>query len=113
MRSLLLNWILSALAIWVVSQIVDGFTVDSAGAALLAAIVIGFVNGTVGLVLKIVTLPLSLMTFGLFLLVINGLMIMLSSAIIPGFHVDGFLSAFIGGIVLAIVSTIFRALAGK
>lgn len=113
MKKVLLHWILSALAIWVVSQVVDGFSVDSAGAALIAAVVIGFVNGTFGLVLKIMTLPLSIMTFGLFLFVINAIMILMSSAIIPGFHVDGFLSAFVGGIVLAVVSTFFRILAGS
>lgn len=111
MKQALLRWILSALAVWVVSQIVPGFIVQSAVAALLAAVVIGFVNGTVGLVLKIVTLPLSIMTLGLFWLVINAVMIQLASLFVPGFQIENFLAAFLGGIVLGITNMFLRPLA--
>lgn len=111
MRQLLLHWILSALALWVVSQLLPGFNVSGAGAALVAALLIGLVNGTLGVFLKIVTLPLSLLTFGVFLLVINGLMIMLVSSFVEGFQVDGFLTAFFGGIILAVVNMLLRSLA--
>lgn len=110
MRHLLLHWILSAVALWLVSQLLPGFNVDGAGAALIAALLIGLVNGTLGVFLKIVTLPLSLLTFGLFLLIINGLMIMLVSGVVDGFQVDGFLTAFFGAIILAIVNMALRAL---
>ena len=68
----------------------SGISVSGPTAALIAAVVIGFVNATLGLFLKIVTFPLTLLTFGLFWLVINAVMIELASAIVPGFHVDGF-----------------------
>ena len=109
---LLLNWALSALALWVVSHLVPGFHVSGWVAALIAALVIGFVNATLGLFLKIITFPLTLLTLGLFWLIINAGMIKLASAIAPGFHVDTFGAAFWGAIVLSLVNMLFRWLAG-
>ena len=82
----LIHWVLTALAIWVVSRLVPGFELNGAASALIAAVVIGFVNATLGLFLKIVTFPLTVLTLGIFWLVINALMIKLASAIVPGFH---------------------------
>ena len=110
MRNPLLHWILSALAIWIVSQIVPGFVVNGAIAALIAALVIGFVNGTVGFVVKFLTLPLAILTLGLIWLVVNALMIMLAAQFIPGFEVKTFAAAFWGAIVLSIVNMLLRAL---
>ena len=107
---LLLNWVLSALAVWIVAQIVPGVQVNGALAALIAALAIGFINATVGFVLKIVTLPLTLLTLGLFWFVINALMLELASALVPGFHVRGFLAAFIGAIVLSLVNLLLKAI---
>lgn len=101
---MLIQWVLTALAIWIVSRLIPGFEVSGAMSALIAAVVIGFVNATLGLFLKIVTFPLTLVTFGLFWLVINALMIELASAIVPGFHVRGFGAAFWGAIVLSLVN---------
>lgn len=101
---MLLQWVLTALAIWIVSRLIPGFQVSGATSALIAALVIGFVNATLGLFLKIVTFPLTLLTFGLFWLVINALMIELASYIVPGFHVNGFAAAFWGAIVLSLVN---------
>jgi len=105
---LLLNWVLSALAVWIVSRLVHGFVVHGAAAALIAALVIGFVNATLGLFLKIITFPLTLLTFGLFWLVINAAMLELASTIVPGFEVHGFGAAFIGAIVLSLVNMFLR-----
>ncbi len=107
-----LNWLLSALAVWVVSHVVPGFSVSGVLAALIAALVIGFVNATLGLFLKIVTFPLTLLTLGIFWLIINAMMIELASAIVPGFHIASFAAAFWGAIVLSIVNMLFRWLAG-
>jgi putative membrane protein len=108
----LLNWALSALALWIVARLMPGFHVNGWVAALIAALVIGFVNATLGVFLKIITFPLVVLTLGLFWLVINAAMIELASAIVPGFHVDSFGAAFIGAIVLALVNMFFRWLAG-
>jgi len=107
---LLLHWLLSALALLVVSHLVPGFHVRGFVPALVAALVIGLLNATIGLVLKIVTLPISILTFGLFLLVINGLMILLASEVVRGFRVDGLIPAFFGAAVLALLGVLIRAI---
>lgn len=111
MKQVLLSWVLSALAIWIVSQIVPGFVVSGALSALIAAVVIGFVNGTLGLVVKIMTFPLTILTLGLFWLVINALMIQIASLFIPGFHIESFGAAFLGGIVLSLINLVLKPLA--
>ena len=75
MLRLLLNWILSAVAVWVVAQVVRGVYVSGWKSALIAALVIGFINATIGFVLKIITFPLTVVTLGIFWLIINALMI--------------------------------------
>ena len=84
----LLNWVLSALGVWVVARLIPGFHVSGPLAALIAALAIGFINATLGAFLKIITFPLTLLTLGIFWFVINALMLELASAIVPGFHVD-------------------------
>lgn len=111
MLRLLLHWLLSALALLVTSSLVPGFEVSGLGSALVAAVVIGLLNATVGLVLKVVTFPISIVTLGLFLLVINAIMILVASAVVPGFRVRGFGPAFIGAVVLALLGVLFRYLA--
>lgn len=108
----LINWLLSALAVWIVSQVLPGFHVTGVASALIAALLIGFVNATLGVVLKIVTFPLTILTLGIFWFVINALMLELVSAIVPGFHIDTFASAFWGAIILSLVNMFFRWLAG-
>jgi putative membrane protein len=111
MLRLLLNWILSAVAVWIVAQLVSGVYVSGWKSALIAALVIGFINATIGLVLKLITFPLTLVTLGLFWLVINALMLELASALLsPGFQVHGFLAAFLGAIVLSLVNMLLKAI---
>ena len=107
---LLLHWILSAIALIVVSHLVPGFHVAGLVPALIAALVIGLLNATFGLFLKIITFPLSILTLGIFLLVINGLMILLASAVVPGFHVHGLGPAFWGAVVLALLGMLIKAI---
>jgi putative membrane protein len=107
---LLVQWLLYALALMVVSRIVPGFQVDGLWPAMIASLVIGLLNATVGLLLKIITFPISILTLGLFLLVINGLMILLASSIVRGFRVYGFVPAFFGAVVLALLGMVIRSL---
>ena len=107
---LLLIWLLSAIALLVVSHLVSGFQVNGLLPALIAAVVIGLLNATIGLFLKIITIPFSIVTLGIFLLVINGIMILLASAVVPGFHVNGFGPAFWGAVVLALLGMLIRAI---
>jgi putative membrane protein len=107
---LLFQWLLYAIALMVVSRVVPGFVVQGLWPALIASLVIGLLNATVGFFLKIVTFPLSILTLGLFLLVINALMILLASSIVRGFHVRGFIPAFWGAVVLALLGMLIKAL---
>jgi putative membrane protein len=104
----IVNWLLSAIALLLVTYIVPGFHVSGIFAALLAAIVIGLINATLGFFLKVVTLPLTVFTLGLFWFVINGLMLKLASLFVPGFNIYGFWPAFWGAVVLALINMIFR-----
>lgn len=111
MLRLFLNWILSAVAVWVVAQLVPGVYVSGWKGALIAALVIGFINATIGFVLKIITFPLTVVTLGIFWLIINALMLELASALLsPGFRVRGFLAAFIGAIVLSLVNLLLKSI---
>jgi putative membrane protein len=106
---LLLNWILSAIAVWIVAHIVPGIYVSGLGGALIAALVIGFINATIGALLKILTFPLTLITLGLFWFIINALMLELASALLaPRFEVRTFLAAFVGAIVLSLVNMLLK-----
>jgi putative membrane protein len=107
---LLVHWFLSALSLLIVAHLVPGFEIRGFGTALVAAAVIGLVNATLGFVLKILTLPLTILTFGLFLLVINALMLNFAALLVPGFVVKGFGAAFLGAIVLSVVSFVLRVL---
>ena len=110
MTALLIQWLLYAVALLITARIVPGFELRGGfGPAMIASLVIGFLNATLGLVLKIVTFPLSILTLGLFLLVINGLMILLASSVVPGFRVHGFVPAFWGAVVLALLGIVIRA----
>ncbi len=109
MMAILVQWLLYAVALLIVSKIVPGFHVAGLWPALIASLVIGLLNATVGLFLKIITFPLSIITLGIFLLVINGLMILLASHIVRGFTVLGFAPAFWGAVVLALLGMLIRA----
>jgi len=110
MRSVLLNWLLSAASLLLVAYVVPGFVVSGFLAALLAAVVVGLVNSTLGAILKVLTFPLIILTLGIFWLVINALMLELASWLSPGFEVQSFGAAFFGAVVLALVNLVFRHL---
>ena len=107
---LILHWILSAVALLIVARLIPGFYIRGFGSALIAAVVIGLVNATLGFLLKLISLPLIILTLGIFWFVINALMLMFASAFVPGFIVRGFWPAFWGAIVLSLVNMAFRTL---
>jgi putative membrane protein len=110
MIRLLANWLLSAIALLIVSRVVPGFHVNSLGTALVAAVIFGLLNATVGLLLKLVSLPLVILTFGIFLLVVNAIILEVASGFVPGFRISTFSAAFWGAAVLAIIQMLFRFL---
>lgn len=112
MFRLIIQWLLSAIALLIVARIVPGFYVTGGvESALGAALVIGFLNATLGAVLKVITFPLTILTFGLFLIVVNASMILFASQFVGGFQVDGWHSALWGAVVLSIISLIIRFVA--
>ena len=108
MLKLLFHWALSALCLLLVAHLVPGFRVRGFGTALIAALLIGLINGTLGLLLKIVTFPLTILTFGLFWFVINALMLELAASFVRGFEVRGFWPAFFGSLILSVLNLIVR-----
>ena len=107
---LIVSWFVSALALWLVAQILPGIQLSGFGSALVATVVIAIVNGTVGVVLKILTFPLTLVTLGLFLLVVNAFLLKLASVLVPGFSVRGFWNALAGSLILTILESVLRRL---
>jgi putative membrane protein len=108
MLRLLLRWLLHAIALMFVAWLVPGFHFTSFASVLIAAIVIGFLNATLGLLLKIVTFPLAIITLGIFFLVINAFILKLASGIVPGFTVATFGAAFVGAVVLALLHIVIK-----
>lgn len=108
MTRVLLQWILNAIALLIVAHVIPGFHVSSFFSALVAVLIIGFLNATLGLILKVLTFPLGIVTLGLFFLVVNALMLSLASHFTPGFQVHGFFSALLGAIVLSVLHMLFR-----
>ena len=101
---LLLRWLLNALALIAVANIVPGIHIDTFYHALIAALILGLVNALVRPLLILLTLPVTVLTLGLFVLVINALMILLVSTIVQGFSVASFSAAFLAAIVLWVIS---------
>ncbi len=106
----LIHWLLSAIALMVATNLVPGFYVNDLRAALVAALVIGILNATLGFVLKVITFPFAIVTLGVFLLVINAAMIMLASKLVSGFIVYGWVPAFWAAVILAVLGMLIRAI---
>jgi putative membrane protein len=108
MFRMLIHWVLCAISLMVVSRVVPGFFVTGLQSAMIAAVVIGFLNATLGFMLKVITFPLAILTFGVFLIFINAAMILLASRIVGGFYVYGWTPAFWGAVVLAVLGLLIR-----
>ena len=96
----LVNWLISAFAVFITSYLLTGVHIDSFKTALIVALVLGVVNAFIKPILFILTLPISIVTFGLFALVLNVLMILLTDSLITGFSIDGIIWAILFGLVL-------------
>ncbi len=107
---LILNWLLSAAALLAVAYIYNGVTVASFGSALLAAAVIGLLNMLVRPILVVLTIPITVLTLGLFLFVINALMFWAASGLLSGFHVNGFWAALLGSLIYSALRLLIDAL---
>ncbi len=104
LREFLAHWGVTALALWLTSFIFQGISFSSKKSLLISALLLGFVNAVIRPVVIILTIPLTLVTFGLFLLVINAVMMLLVSALVRGFRISGFWTAFFASIVVTLIS---------
>lgn len=100
----LIHWVVVAIALWVTAYLVPGVTISSWTSLAIAALVLGFVNAIVKPVLVILTLPITILTLGLFYLVVNAIAFGLAAALVPGFSVAGPVAAIVGALVTSLVS---------
>ena len=107
---LILLWVLNAVALLAVAYLLPSIQIASFGSAMIAAVLLGLVNAVVRPVLILLTLPATLLTLGLFLFVINGLMFWLAGSMINGFAVESFWSAFFGSLLYSLISWVLSSL---
>jgi putative membrane protein len=112
MVAFLAHLLITAALLLLVANLVSGFRVAGWGPAFLGAIALGFVNAFVRPVMVLLTLPLTILTFGLFLLVVNALMLWFVAALVPGIQVRGFGAAFLGSLLLTLLNLMVELLAG-
>jgi putative membrane protein len=110
MLHFIVSWLVNAFALWLVARIIPGIEVRSFNMAVIAAAVIAIVNTFVGPLLRFIAFPLTFLTLGLFLLVVNAVLLKLASALSPGFRIVGFLPALVGSLVLTILTGVLRYL---
>lgn len=110
LAGLLVRFLFGVAGLWVAAHVVPGIAYDSTGSLLAAAALLGVINAVIRPILVILTLPLTLITFGLFLLVINALTLKLVTVFLHGFQVHGFWAAFWGALIVSIASWIGQAL---
>lgn len=106
----LIHWAITAVSLWIASKLFKGLKFESGGALVISALLLGFANAIVRPLLVVLTLPLTLVTFGLFLLVINALMLLLVAALVKGFRISGFWTAFFASIFVSVLSLVFGAI---
>lgn len=109
---LILEILLTGLAVFLGARLVPGVAVDGYGTAIIAAILIALANATIGFILRVLTFPINFLTLGLVSFIITVLMIQLVSSIMNGFHTSGFWAAAFLAIVVALIKAVFSAIAG-
>jgi len=105
---LIFNWLINAAALYATTRILPGVRVEGLEELLFAALAIGLINTIIRPILRFVTLPITVLTLGLFYFVLNGLMFYLAAYVTPGFHLDGPGSAILGALVMSIVATVLH-----
>ena len=105
MKRFLIHWLIIALALWVTAYILPGVNVDSTQSLAIAAIVLGLVNALIRPILTVLTLPITVVTLGLFYLLVNGFTFFLAAKLVPGFQVSGYWWAVLGALVVSIISS--------
>jgi len=113
MKGLLIRWVIMTVAVLIAASVIPGFRIDSPVTAFLVAVLLSLINAFVRPVLILLTLPINLMTLGLFILIINGILISLVAWLLPGFAISSFGSAFLGALVISLVGTLLNMMVGE
>ena len=113
MQGLVIRWLVSAVALWLTSYIIPGFYFDGVFPLLFAAVTIGLLNAIVRPIVVLLTLPLTILTLGLFILVVNACMLLMASKVVVGFHVDGFWAALGGWLFTSLFTLVINSLIGE
>jgi putative membrane protein len=107
----ILKILVNAAALWVAASLVSGISVDAVGTLLLAALVFGLVNTFIKPLAMLLTLPVTILTLGLFALVVNAALLALTAALVPGFSISGFWAALFGAIIVSLVGALLGGIA--
>ncbi|PYP38349.1 MAG: hypothetical protein DMD48_09820 [Gemmatimonadetes bacterium] len=112
MRGFLVRLLITALGLWVADQLLPGIVITGTGALIVSALVLGVVNALIRPILFFLTLPLTVLTLGLFVLIVNGISLALVAWLVPGFHVAELLSATLGAIIVGLTGWVVSAFVG-
>lgn len=112
MRGFVVRLLITALGLWVADQLLSGITITGTGALIISALLLGVVNAVIRPIILILTLPLTVLTLGFFVLVVNGISLAIAAWLVPGFHVAGLWSATIGAIVVGLTGWAASAFIG-
>lgn len=110
MTAFVIRWFVTTIAVFVAERLIPGISCDSTGALIGASLLLGIINAFVRPVLLLLSIPFIIVTMGVFIFVVNALLLLFVAMVIPSFHVDGFWSAFFGAIIIGIVSWILSSL---
>jgi putative membrane protein len=113
MHGLMIRWLVSAASLWLTSKIIPGFYFDGVFPLLFAAVTIGLLNAIVRPIVVVLTLPLTILTLGLFIFVINAGMLLMAAKVVNGFHVEGFWAALGGWLFTSVFTLIISSLIGE
>jgi len=113
MRGFLVRLLITALGLWVADQLLPGIVITGTGSLIVSALLLGFVNALIRPIIFILPLPLTIMTLGLFILIVNGISLALVAWLVPGFHVAGLWSATWGAIIVSLTSWVASHFVGS
>jgi len=112
MTGFLIRLLITALGLWVADRLLPGITITGTGALIISALLLGIVNAVIRPVILILTLPLTILTLGLFVLIVNGISLAIAAWLVPGFHIAGLWSATFGAIIVGLTSWVASAFVG-
>jgi putative membrane protein len=112
MRGFVVRLLITALGLWVADQLLSGITITGTGALVISALLLGIVNAVIRPIILILTLPLTVLTLGFFILIVNGISLAIAAWLVPGFHVAGLWSATIGAIIVGLTGWAASAFIG-